>query len=144
MRLALVFVPTFALVAGISWNADASEGPPRNIKWSTPIPGLAHSSLAVWGNRIFVTTTVSAAGKAAPKVLVLLNAVDGKEIWRTSCEPIATQSWATATVVRTQGTATSSDALAWYEPHNGGGTTGFSASPIAVDGKILFAIRGNQ
>ena len=29
-----------------------------NIKWSTAIPGLAHSSPVVWGDRIFVTTAV--------------------------------------------------------------------------------------
>ena len=30
-----------------------------NIAWKTPIPGLAHSSPIVWGDRIFVTTAVS-------------------------------------------------------------------------------------
>ncbi len=358
--------------APTSWNADASAGALRNIKWSTPIPGLAHSSLAIWGNKVFVTTAVSAAGKAPLKVglygdgdpaddngeqswmlycldkstgkilwqrvatkslpktkrhtkathanatpvtdgkrvvvffgsqgvysydldgkllwskdlgsfdvgpvgydlqwgtasspvlfedklvlqcdqkehgfLLLLNAADGKELWRTSRDGIATQSWATPAVIRAggrtqivsngwpyiagydfangkelwrlkspgdipvptpifsngliyvtnahsgptplfaikpdahgditpQGSATTSPGLAWYEPHNGAymqtplvlegliyscsdrgvlkafdartgelkysqrlgaGTTGFSASPIAVDGKLLF------
>jgi outer membrane protein assembly factor BamB len=31
----------------------------RNIAWKTAIPGLAHSSPIVWGDRIFVTTAVS-------------------------------------------------------------------------------------
>ena len=26
----------------LSWNADAAEGPVRNIRWKTPIPGLSH------------------------------------------------------------------------------------------------------
>lgn len=30
-----------------------------NILWHTPIPGLAHSSPIVWGNRVFVTTAIS-------------------------------------------------------------------------------------
>jgi hypothetical protein len=34
------------------WNGKTGE----NILWRTPIPGLAHSSPVVWGNRIFVTT----------------------------------------------------------------------------------------
>lgn len=37
------------------WNAKTGE----NILWRTPIPGLAHSSPVVWGNRIFVTSAVS-------------------------------------------------------------------------------------
>lgn len=38
-----------------SWNAEKS----LNILWKTPVPGLAHSSPIVWGNRIFVTTAIS-------------------------------------------------------------------------------------
>jgi outer membrane protein assembly factor BamB len=30
-----------------------------NVLWSTPIPGLGHSSPIVWGDRIFLTTAVS-------------------------------------------------------------------------------------
>ena len=36
----------------------------QNILWRTPIPGLAHSSPVVWGDRIFVTTAVSTDPKA--------------------------------------------------------------------------------
>ncbi len=38
-----------------TWNIE--EG--KNVKWKTPIPGLAHSSPIVWGDRIFVTSAVS-------------------------------------------------------------------------------------
>jgi outer membrane protein assembly factor BamB len=43
-----------------SWNGKTGE----NILWRTPIPGLAHSSPVVWGNRIFVTSAVSSDPKA--------------------------------------------------------------------------------
>jgi outer membrane protein assembly factor BamB len=43
------------------WNAKTGE----NILWRTPIPGLAHSSPIVWGNRIFVTSAVSSDPKAS-------------------------------------------------------------------------------
>ncbi|HEX8558674.1 MAG TPA: PQQ-binding-like beta-propeller repeat protein [Pyrinomonadaceae bacterium] len=36
---------------------DGAKG--ENILWRTPVPGLAHSSPVVWGDRIFVTTSVS-------------------------------------------------------------------------------------
>ncbi|MGH9937277.1 MAG: PQQ-binding-like beta-propeller repeat protein, partial [Blastocatellia bacterium] len=51
-----------------SWNADPAQGPLRNIRWKTPIPGLAHSSPVVWGDRIFVTTAISSEGVAPLKV----------------------------------------------------------------------------
>ena len=37
------------------WNAKTGE----NILWRTSIPGLAHSSPVVWGDRVFVTSAVS-------------------------------------------------------------------------------------
>jgi outer membrane protein assembly factor BamB len=42
----------------VEWNVE--EG--LNLKWKTPIPGLAHSSPVVWGDRLYVTTAVSSAG----------------------------------------------------------------------------------
>jgi outer membrane protein assembly factor BamB len=42
------------------WNVKTGE----NILWKTPIPGLAHSSPVVWGDRVFVTSAVSSDPKA--------------------------------------------------------------------------------
>ncbi|HYE63952.1 MAG TPA: PQQ-binding-like beta-propeller repeat protein [Pyrinomonadaceae bacterium] len=42
------------------WDGKTGE----NILWRTPIPGLAHSSPIVWGNRIFVTSAVSSEPNA--------------------------------------------------------------------------------
>jgi len=38
-----------------SWDIEKDV----NIRWKRPIPGLAHSSPIVWGDRAFVTTAVS-------------------------------------------------------------------------------------
>src|ERR1039458_7183806 len=38
----------------VAWNV--SNG--ANIAWKTPIPGLAHSSPIVWGDRVYVTTAI--------------------------------------------------------------------------------------
>jgi outer membrane protein assembly factor BamB len=43
------------------WNGKTGE----NILWHTPIPGLAHSSPIVWGNRIFITSAVSSEPNAS-------------------------------------------------------------------------------
>lgn len=43
----------------VSWDADSGE----QIAWRTPLPGLAHSSPIVWGDRIYVTTAVADSGE---------------------------------------------------------------------------------
>ena len=45
------------------WNGKTGE----NIRWRTPIPGLAHSSPVVWGHRIFVTSAISSRPDATFK-----------------------------------------------------------------------------
>ncbi|MCS6863201.1 MAG: PQQ-binding-like beta-propeller repeat protein, partial [Abditibacteriales bacterium] len=38
-----------------TWNVAASQ----NVRWKTPIPGLAHSSPTIWGDKLFLTTAIS-------------------------------------------------------------------------------------
>lgn len=45
--------------APVKWNAESGE----NILWKTEIPGLAHASPVVWGDRVFVATAVSSNPK---------------------------------------------------------------------------------
>ena len=45
------------------WDAKTGE----SILWRTPVPGLAHSSPIVWGNRVYVTSAVSSDPKATFK-----------------------------------------------------------------------------
>jgi len=40
------------------WNLESGH----NVRWKTPIPGLANSSPIVWGDRVFVTSALSGAG----------------------------------------------------------------------------------
>ena len=39
----------------LEWNAESG----KNIKWKKRIPGLAHSSPIVWGERLYLTSAVS-------------------------------------------------------------------------------------
>ncbi len=41
---------------------DATKA--ANVRWSTPIAGLGHSSPVAWGKKIFVSTAVSSAAKS--------------------------------------------------------------------------------
>jgi len=45
---------------------DVAKG--ENVRWKTPIPGLAHSSPIVWGTRVFATSAVRKAGASDLKV----------------------------------------------------------------------------
>lgn len=45
--------------AAVSWDAQKAV----NTRWKTKIPGLAHSSPVVWGNKVFITTAVTSAAK---------------------------------------------------------------------------------
>lgn len=54
--------------APLSWNADESASPVRNVAWRFAIPGLSHSSPVIVGDRLFVTTAIATAGKAPLKI----------------------------------------------------------------------------
>ena len=49
-----------ATVSARSTEWDVASG--KNIKWKTPIPGIANSSPVIWGNRVFAVTAISKAG----------------------------------------------------------------------------------
>jgi outer membrane protein assembly factor BamB len=45
--------------APLRWNGEAGE----NVRWSTPIPGLGHSSPVVWRDLVCVTTAIGEKSK---------------------------------------------------------------------------------
>ena len=79
-----------------NWNVETGA----NIRWQTPLPGLAHASPIVLGDRVYIATAVK-AGKAELKVglygditpleekeshqwrLLALDKATGKIIWNT-------------------------------------------------------------
>jgi outer membrane protein assembly factor BamB len=71
------------------WDAERNT----NILWRADIPGLAHSSPIVWGDRIFVTTSVSGENAKATKGLQdvsLLSTDTSPQSWRVYCLDRAT------------------------------------------------------
>ena len=50
-----------------------------NVAWKTPIPGSGHSSPIVWGDRIFLTTSIVAT---QDRVLLSLDRKTGKILWQ--------------------------------------------------------------
>lgn len=81
--------------APLTWNVETGE----NIRWQTPLPGLAHASPIVWQGRLYVATAVNPTGKAELKVglygdgdsytekeahqwrLLCLDKTNGKVLW---------------------------------------------------------------
>lgn len=53
-------VAAAAATPPVSWDLAAA----KNVAWSTPIPGLAHSSPVVWGDRVFLTTSINTTPQA--------------------------------------------------------------------------------
>jgi outer membrane protein assembly factor BamB len=52
----------------VEWDIETG----RNLRWRTAIPGLAHSSPIVWGERVYVTTAISKGDAPEP----ILGSVD--------------------------------------------------------------------
>lgn len=71
----------------IEWNVESGE----NVKWKTRIPGLGHSSPIVCGDRVIVTTAVSADKSSAEFKTGWLNgtgdsaAENGPWTWKVLC-----------------------------------------------------------
>ena len=71
--------------APTTWDATKSV----NVLWSTPIPGLAHSSPIVFGDKVFITTAISSDPNAVFRH-GLFGDVDpstdvSKHIWKVYC-----------------------------------------------------------
>lgn len=47
-----------------TWNVERGE----NLRWQTPIPGLAHASPIIWEGRIYLATVVKPGAKPELKI----------------------------------------------------------------------------
>lgn len=56
----------------VTWDGESGA----NVLWRTPIPGLAHSSPVIWGDRVFVTTAVDEEGGEADLRVGLFGDID--------------------------------------------------------------------
>ncbi|MEO6036349.1 MAG: hypothetical protein ABIQ35_13935, partial [Verrucomicrobiota bacterium] len=50
--------------APVTWNVASGE----NIRWQTPIPGLAHASPIIWEDSLYLATVVKPGAKPQLKV----------------------------------------------------------------------------
>ena len=145
----------------------------KNIAWRAELPGRGWSSPVLAGGKIYLTTAVVTAGEeSSPKAdrslrALCLDAADGKIVWDTE---VFTQEGAKApdTIHRKNGHASPTPVVAdgkvyvhfghqgtacltlegkkvwenralFYQPLHGNG-----ASPILVNGKLIFSCDGSQ
>jgi len=59
-------------------NLPDEWGPDKNIIWKTAIPGRGHSSPIVWGNKIFLTTSIE--GEVVPGAKAVSHVRNG-QVW---------------------------------------------------------------
>ena len=62
----------------VTWDIEEST----NVKWTLPIPGLAHSCPVIWGDKLFITTATTREGNT-----------DVKTGLSGDIEPIENESW---------------------------------------------------
>lgn len=116
-----------------TWNAATGE----NIAWKVPVPGLAHSSPIVWGDRIYLTSAISSRADATftPGLYG-----DG-----TASEDRTPHKWVVIAIDRRTG-ATAWQSIAYEgEPREKRHikSTYASATP-ATDGRTVVALFGSQ
>ena len=107
-------------------DAPTTWSDTSNIKWKTEIPGRGHSTPAIWGDRIFLTTAVRAPGAAAGAMVehrfdvLCLDRKTGKILWQ-----------------RTAKTATPNEGY-----HRAYGS--FASNSPVTDGKDVYASFGSR
>lgn len=109
----------------------------KNILWKAPIPGLGLSSPVVWGDRVYLTTAVSASGNHSLRV-GLYGDID-------SVPDSASHSWWVIALDKKTGKVIWQTKAAEGEPKTTRHTKASQAnSSIAVDGKRLIAQFGSE
>jgi outer membrane protein assembly factor BamB len=116
-----------------SW--DVTTG--RNIRWRVPVPGLAHSSPIVWGDRLFVTTAVSSKGDTSFK--------PGLYGEGTASEDKSSQKWMVLAIDRRSGrTIWARVAYEGVPKQKRHIKSTYASSTPATDGRIVVALFGSM
>jgi outer membrane protein assembly factor BamB len=110
----------------------------KNVRWRVSLPGEGHSTPAVWGDRVFVTTAIAIGEGRAPVPDTAPGAHD-------NIFPTHSQRFVALCVDRATGKILWETALHEAFPHEGGHNTGSlaSASP-ATNGERVFAFFGSR
>ncbi len=115
------------------WNGEAGD----NVLWRAPIPGIALSSPIVWGDRVFVTTSLSSSGDSTFRT-GLYGDVD-------SVEDDSAHTWNVYALDRASGEIVWQRTAATGAPKKRRHTKSSHANPTPVtDGRHLIAHFGSE
>ena len=94
MRLVVLFFFVAGLIRAENWpgwrgpsgdGVSAGKGIPtkwsstENIAWKIPIPGEGHSSPIVWGDKVFLTSSLTEKNK---RILLCIDRLSGQTVWK--------------------------------------------------------------
>ena len=125
-------------------NLPAEWSPMKNIKWKTPIPGRAHSSPIVWGQKIFVTTAIE--GEVVPGAKAVKHMMGDKEFLHPdSVGADRKHKFKVLCIDRETGKVlweqTAFEGTPYDNRHR---KSSFAASTPASDGKMVYAFFGSE
>lgn len=116
------------------WSAE------KNIAWKTPVEGRGHSSPVVWGNRLFITTSIRGgpSGHTAPDHL----GYDMKPGYKNPDSEESDHSYTLKVLAYDTRTGkllwerTAYDGIMWDDRHK---KNTYASSTVATDGTLLYA-----
>ena len=122
-------------------NPPLSWSESENVRFKVEIPGRGHASPVVWGDRIFVLTTIDVEAEAPPPAPA---AGDATPPWARGVKP-AKQRFVVMALSRRDGSVLWQRTAVETTPHEGHhlDATWASASPV-TDGQRLFASFGSN
>jgi hypothetical protein len=124
-------------------NLPVEWSPTSNITWKTPIPGRGHSSPIVWGNRIFLTTSIE--GEIIPGASAVKHKISGQD-FKHPDSVSAIAAWpsrfcvSTAIPARFSGRRPHEGKV--YDDHHR--KANFASPTPATDGKNVYAYFGSE
>ncbi len=150
-------VPADVTIHWPQWRGPAGHGvapnsnPPlrwdenTNIKWKTPLPGLGVSTPVVWGNAIFLTTTVETGREALPEIAKLAEEQISDWMRESARRPRKVCDFVVVAVDRTTGAVQWSKTVVTEAPHSATHSDGAwaSGSPV-TDGQHVYVTFGSQ
>jgi outer membrane protein assembly factor BamB len=128
--------------SGVAAATDyaAEWGPDKNIAWKTPVEGRGHSSPVVWGNQLFITTSIRGgpSGHTAPDHLGYdlrpgYRNPDSEEAGFNYTLKVLAYDTASGKLLWER---TAYDGVMWDDRHK---RNTYASNTIATDGKLLYA-----
>ncbi len=126
-------------------NLPSEWSPTKNVKWKTPIEGRSHSSPIVWGNRVFLTTSIE--GEAVPGAKAVKHVLEGDKefLHPDSVGADRKHTFKVLCIDRDTGKilwqSTAWEGTPYDNRHR---KSSYAASTPATDGKLVYAFFGTE